>query len=63
MVVAKREVREGMEWEVGVSRCRLLLIEWINNKVLLYNTESHIQYSMISPNGKEYLKKNVYMYI
>ena len=63
MVVAKKEVREGMEWEVGVSRCRLLLIEWINNKVLLYNTESHSQYSMISHNGKEYLKKNVYMYI
>ena len=24
-----------MEWEVGVSRCKLLQIEWINNKVLL----------------------------
>ena len=23
------------EWEVGVSRCRLLYTEWINNKVLL----------------------------
>ena len=25
----------GMEWEVGVSRCKLLYMEWINNKVLL----------------------------
>ena len=26
----------GMGWECGVSRCRLLHIEGINNKVLLY---------------------------
>ena len=25
-------VGEGMEWEVGVSRCKLLFIEWINNR-------------------------------
>ena len=25
----------GMEWEAGVSRCKLLYIKWINNKVLL----------------------------
>ena len=25
----------GMEWEFGVSRCKLLHIRWINNKVLL----------------------------
>ena len=25
----------GMEWEFGISKCKLLLyIEWINNKVL-----------------------------
>ena len=46
----------GMEWEVGVSRCKLLYIEWINNKVLLYSTENYIQYPMINHNGKEYLK-------
>ena len=33
-VVANGEgVGGGMEWEVGVSRCKLLYIEWINNKV------------------------------
>ena len=32
IVVAKGEgVGEGMEWEVGVSKCKLLYIEWINN--------------------------------
>ena len=30
----------GMEWEVGVSRCKLLYMEWINNKILLYSTEN-----------------------
>ena len=36
LVVAKGEgVEGGVEWEVGVSRCKLLYIEWMNNKVLL----------------------------
>ena len=26
-----------MEWEFGISRCKLLYIEWINDKVLLYS--------------------------
>ena len=49
-----------MEWEVEVSRCKLLVIEWINNKVLPHGTEDYIQYPMINHNGKEYFKKNVY---
>ena len=48
---------EGMEWEAGVSRCKLLYIGWINNKVLVYSTETCIQYPMINHNGKEYKKK------
>ena len=36
LVVAKGEgVGRGVEWEFGVSRCKLLHVEWINNKVLL----------------------------
>ena len=42
VVVAKGErVGGGMEWEVDVRRCKLLYIEWINNKVLLYSTENY----------------------
>ena len=52
----------GMEWEVGVSRCKLSYIERIHNKVLLYSTESYIQHSMINHDGKEY-KKRTYIYI
>ena len=55
LVVAKGEgVGGGMEWEVEVSRCKLVYIEWINNKALLYSTENYIQYSLINHNGKEY---------
>ena len=50
-------VEGGMEWEVKVSRCKLLYREWINNKVLLYSTENYSQYPMINNNGKEYFKK------
>ena len=25
----------GMEWELGVNRCRLLPLEWISNEILL----------------------------
>ena len=35
----------------------------INNKVLLYSTGNYIQYLVINHNGKEYLKKNVYIAI
>ena len=33
-----------MEWEVGVSRCKLLYIGRINNKVLLHSTGNYMQY-------------------
>ena len=34
LVINKEEgFGKRMEWEVGISRCKLLHIEWINNKV------------------------------
>ena len=43
LVVAKGEGVGGrMGWDVGVSRCKLLYTEWINNKVLLYSTDNYI---------------------
>ena len=36
------EIGGGTEWEMGVSRCQLLYIEWINNKVLLYTAQRTI---------------------
>ena len=32
-----------MDWEFGVSRCKLLHLEWISNEALLYSTGKYIQ--------------------
>jgi len=54
-VVAKgRGRRRGVASEFGVSTCKLVYLEWINNKVLLHRIRNYIQYSMINHNGKEY---------
>ena len=50
----------GMNWEFSVSRCKLLHIEWMDNKVLLYSTGNYIQCPGINHNGKEYKKECVY---
>ena len=50
---------ERTEWEFGISRCKLLYIEWINNKALLYSTGNYIQYPIINHNGKEKKKMTV----
>ena len=52
-------VKREDEWEndaLGVwdTRCKLLYIEWINNKVLLYSTGYYVQYPVINHNGKEH---------
>ena len=52
----------GMDWEFGVSRCKLVYRERINNNVLLYSTGNYIQYPVINHNRKEYKKECMYMY-
>ena len=47
-------VEGEMELETGVSRYQLLLMEWINNKVLLYSTQNYIQYPMINQKEKNF---------
>ena len=60
MVAKKEGAGGGMEWEVGTSRCKLLYIEWKNNKVLPYSTENcialriYIQYPEINHNRHMY---------
>ena len=49
--------RGGKEWEFGISIGKLLYIEWINNKVLLYSTGNYIQYLVTNHNEKEYEKE------
>ena len=52
--------REGKDWEFGTSRCKLLHIKWISNKVLLYSTENYVQYPVINHNGK--IAKVIYVH-
>ena len=49
----------GMDWEFRISRCRLIHIEGINNKVLLWSTGNYTQFPVISHNGKEYEKEYI----
>ena len=53
----------GMRWESGISRCKVLYIGWINNKILLCSTGDYIQYPVINHHGKEYEKEYIYIYI
>ena len=52
----------GMESEFGVSRWKLLHLEWIKDKVLLHSTRNCIQSPGINHNGKEYKKESIHVY-
>ena len=52
----------GMDWEFGISRCKLFYIAWINSKVRLYSAGNYIQYPVINHKGK-YMKKNILTYV
>ena len=34
MVAKRKGGGRGKDWEFGISRCKLLYIRWINNKIL-----------------------------
>ena len=64
MVYWREQMGGKIEWRLslaGFSRCKLLYMEWISNKVLLYSTENYMQYPMINNNGNEYFE--MYMYV
>ena len=42
----------GMDWELGVDRCKLLLLEWISNEILLCSTENSVQSFMMEHEKK-----------
>ena len=52
----------GKDWEFGISRCTLLYIGWINNKVLLHSTGNYSQYPMINHKEREYEKEYIYVF-
>ena len=42
----------GMDGEFGVSRCKLLHLEWISNETLLYCISNYIQSLGIEHGGR-----------
>ena len=51
--LAKREGGGSeMDWDFRVGRCKILHLEWINNKVLLYSTGNYIQFLGIDHDGR-----------
>ena len=42
----------GMDWEFRVSRYKLLHLEWIDSKILLYSTGNYVQSPGIDHDGK-----------
>lgn len=40
----------GIEWEIRISRCKILHIEWM----ILHRTGSYFQYTVIHHNGKHF---------
>ena len=47
----KRWEKSGMDKKFGVSRCKVLHLEWIRNEVLLYSTGNYIQSLVIGHDG------------
>ena len=41
-----------MDGEFGVSRCKLLRLEWLSNEVPLYSTGNYIQSPGIEHDGR-----------
>ena len=61
-MVAKREgAGVVMEWNIAVDRYKLLYIRRINNKVLLYRTQTYTQYFMITIMEKNIKNRIMYM--
>ena len=51
-----------MGGELGVSRRKVVLIEWINSEAPQHSIGSHSQYPVINHEEKEYLKEeSVYL--
>ena len=41
-----------MDWEFGVSKCKLLHLGWLSNEVLLYSTGNYFQSLGIDQDGR-----------
>ena len=51
----------GVDGDWGVSRCKLLHLEWKSNEIPLYSTGNSIHSRVMERDGGECEKKNVYV--
>ena len=51
-----------LDWEVGISRCKLFYREWLNNRVQLYITGNCVQHPVITI-MENTMKNNVYIHV
>ena len=56
LVGAKGRRGRWMDCELGVGRCKVLHLEWIN-KILLYSTGNYIRYPVINHNGGKHKQR------
>ena len=50
-----------MDWEFGVNRCKILILELISNEILLFSTGNYVQSLMMENDNVR--KMNVYIYV
>ena len=62
MVVKGEWGGSGMDGKFGVSRCKLIHLEWINNRVLLYSTGNYIQSPGTDHDGRNIKKEYIYRF-
>ena len=61
LVVAKEEGGGGgMDWEFGVTRCKLLHLEWISNEVLLFSIGNYVHSLVMEHDGRK--RMYIFMY-
>ena len=48
-----------MAWEFGISRCKLLHLEWISNEILLYSIGNYTQSLVMEMMEDDVRKRNV----
>ena len=61
LVVPKGWGGSVMDWEFGISRRKLLHLEWMHNEVLLYSTGNYIE-SLVINMMEDNVRKRMYIH-
>ena len=61
MVAKGEEGGSGMDWDLGISKCKLLHLEWMGNELLLYSTRNSVQSLGIDMIGYDVRNRIIYI--